>query len=209
MVYIILIAYGGIIKWHRKVILDEEATALNLVPGKKELKYLGYSLLFGIVFVLIGLFVLRILAPAILGSGQNVQVTALTFAMLNKIYLFKLLGILICNAIFLLLIGKHLLRLPNLAVEGGAFDFSLFAEEKLGWIFLVLAGSFIIMLLHYCLFLLHFSIFSIEDLQQLALNRKFVFSSLNIVFSALSTFLGVYTALTYASLLSLFYREYR
>ncbi len=204
-IYITLVSYGGIIKWHRKVILHEPATMLRFIPGKREWKYLGYTILFGIGMALFAVLI-SIVVFHLFFDGKPISQFFST-GLLN-IILAQILVAFFSFTVFLLLFGKQLLRLPNVALERKTIDFSkLSPSDKKDWFYLILLNTSIVMFLYLLFFVLKHSLFSTEELLQISLSGKMFSSPLYLLISIAEIFLTIYIPLVYATLLSLYYRN--
>ncbi len=139
--YFVILIYDGLIKWHRHIILDEPAKTINLLPQKRNWRYIGWSLLFCILGLLIHFYITRkILPPASLQLPIDEQSykMAIEFTMLR--YTLTL-------SIFVLLFSRLFLLLPKNAVADSSFSIAedLSISEKIIWTITILLATLVFM----------------------------------------------------------------
>lgn len=194
LAYVILLAYGGIIKWHRMLLLNEEAAMINFVPGVRELKYFAYIFLFTVILVVI-LLVLRVMILGdFLYSGPQRNLN--DPQVFSTFYTLQLLALASGYVLFLFLLANQFLRLPNVALERPRLQMNSVPETRRKSLFLPLLIMSIIIALIYATF-------------NLLTSGQFIKNTpLLLVMDLIELCLDCYIALAGATLLSLFYKEY-
>lgn len=145
--YFLVLIYDGLIKWHRHIILDEPAKTINLLPQRRNWRYIGWSLLFCILGLLIHFYISRrLLVPVSLQLpiDHDTYKTAIEFTMLR--YTLTLL-------IFVILFARLFLLLPKNAVADSSFSIAadLSISEKIIWTITMLLATLIFMVVFFTL----------------------------------------------------------
>ncbi len=188
--YLFMVSISGVVQWHRKIVLGLVERA-RFIPKMREWRYLGYIFLFGVVSYLYDALFVKLI------EGFRVA------PLIDEAPEF--LSFILSSFLFAFLFKRFVLVLPRLSVEKDGFLVSpaklIDATRGAGWpltIFFVLILSSMIPLLLAAFFYLALS----TDPSLGVLNNL-----VTILYSvSIWIVLGMYFALVFATLLSLFYR---
>ncbi len=203
--------FMGIVSWHKKMVKGYEKFTHSLLPGIRELKYIGFVVGFFILNVILFSFI--IVVPYIAIQPLDLSTTpdlAYARAFVNH-HLPVFTGVVLSfflSFFLLLFFRRSVVMLPGVATEdpGGSINMELLSEKVRGykWSISIILVLFVPILLMFAVKLgqLVYTTGSSETLKDPMLKLLVVQG-----FQTVIAFLVLYSSVAFATLLSLVYRD--